>query len=107
MVAIAEHPTFSMGDAVQAARDADLERAQSARERILVRGFDEEVQVRVLEREMDDSEVAAVLMGIAKRSLHRSELQLGPERRELAADPQGGMHGMTHGVRRSRTMRHA
>jgi hypothetical protein len=56
MVAVREHATAPVRQAVEAAREPDLERADAAPERCLVVRFDEQMQAVALEREVDHAE---------------------------------------------------
>jgi hypothetical protein len=62
MIAIGEHAPLALGELIESAGDADLERAQTASERVLVLRLDDEVQMRVLEREVNDAEVSSPIM---------------------------------------------
>lgn len=107
VVAIGEHATGAAYEAIESARDADLERTKPARERVLVLGFDDEVQVGVLEREVNDAKIRAALVRFEERRLHGAQLELRPERRELPRHPERRVDGMIRDVHGPRTMRHA
>src|SRR5262245_45376742 len=80
MVAIAEHAPLASGESIQPPSNPDLERPQSTRERPPIRSLDNQMQMRVLEREVNDAKIFPTIPSIEERSLHRAKLELRPKR---------------------------
>jgi phosphopentomutase len=66
MVAIATHAPLSAGEAIEPARDPDLERAQPTRKRVPIIRFHDEMKMRVLKRKVNNAEVLATVMRVSQ-----------------------------------------
>jgi hypothetical protein len=105
MEAVREHAAAPAGEAVEAASEPDLESADAAPKRRLVVGFDEEMEVIALEREVDDAKASTRSVSRAQRVFQGLEPELCAEIAELPHDPKRRMNRVPGDVIASNAMR--
>jgi hypothetical protein len=105
MEAVREHAAAPAGEAVEAASEPDLESADAAPKRHLVVGFDEEMEVIALKREVDDAKASARSVSGAQCVFQGLEPRLGAEIAELPHDPKRRMDRVPGDVFAARAMR--
>ena len=93
----AERPPTSPHERVDPTREADLETLDSARERAAIGGLDDEMEVIVLHREVNDANETADV-GLAQRALDEGEPALRAQIEHVAREPQGDVNRMARAM---------
>jgi hypothetical protein len=105
MVTIPPHAPLPLENAVDRARHANRNAARSVRKRASVVGFDQEVKVVGLHREMDQSKRLARCL--RQRISHGRKHAVAPQARQAPQGAQRHVHGVTALVHGPRDVRHS